>query len=232
MTEGQHSAAGLGGSAAGPAASAPLRSVPGAPAGLPGTAAGSPASPWGDPPAFWPPTPVQRAALSDLYRRVDATLADWFRACRACGKCCRFSAGGIILFASGLEMAHLVSEVGPPVPECLGRGTSGAQLPGIAADAGMPRKPAGGPPAGATCGHAATGPDASWQCPYQEGDLCGARDARPLGCRTYFCDDEARAVGERLHAKVLSEIGQIAEAGGAKWWYGPARVCLEAWSGG
>ena len=69
-------------------------------------------------------------------------------------------------------------------------------------------------------------PDAPWHCPYQEGDRCGAREARPLGCRTYFCDAEAREAGEGAYAEALREIQRIA-AGQEPWWYGPARLYLE-----
>jgi len=67
------------------------------------------------------------------------------------------------------------------------------------------------------------GPDAPWLCPYQEGTVCKARAGRPLGCRTYFCDPQARARGEEVHAEAMGEIREIAarrESGG---WYGPAR---------
>jgi hypothetical protein len=49
---------------------------------------------------------------------------------------------------------------------------------------------------------------------------------RPLGCRTYFCQAEARAGGERIYAEALPEIQRIAEGRGP-WWYGPARLYLE-----
>jgi len=178
--------------------------------------------PWGEPPPFWPPTPVQRAALSDVYRRADAALADMTGACRACGKCCRFEAGGVILFASALEMAHLVSEAGPPRAERLGRAPLRGHAP---ADSGTHGH--------ATArGHATPLLDVAWRCPYQEGDLCGAREGRVLGCRTYFCDATARAMGERVYADALREIRGISETGGGRWWYGPARLCLAAWGRG
>ena len=65
-----------------------------------------------------------------------------------------------------------------------------------------------------------------WRCPYQQGNRCGARRVRPLGCRTYFCQAEARAGGERIYAEALREIQRIAEGRGP-WWYGPARLYLE-----
>ena len=146
--------------------------------------------PWGSPPAYEPPSAETRARLAEVYRRVDAALAPAASACRACGKCCWFEPGGIILFASALELAYLVAETSRPSLQ-----------------------------------HSAGDQD-SWRCPYQQGDLCTARGARLLGCRTYFCDAEAREVGEGAYAEALREIQRIAEGQGP-WWYGPARLYFE-----
>lgn len=151
---------------------------------------------WGLPSPYRSPTPDEQAALADVYARIETALGPAADACRACGRCCRFKAGGIVLFASALEMANLVASIGLPRP--------------------------------GTC--IADGPaDSPWCCPYQQGNVCGARDVRPLGCRTYFCDAEAGATGRRLHADALNEIRQIASQHDATWWYGPARTCLATW---
>ncbi len=69
---------------------------------------------WGPPPPYQPPTPEQQAALAGVYARLDAALASAADTCRACGRCCRFTEGGIVLFASALEMAGLVAAAGLP----------------------------------------------------------------------------------------------------------------------
>lgn len=160
------------------------------------------AGPWGPPPLFQLPSAEAREALARLYEEVDASLAPVAAACRACGKCCRFKPGGIVLFASAAELAYLVAEMG-----------------------GMPRAclPCGGPP---LRGHATRRIGGPWRCAYQRGKRCAARRARLLGCRTYFCQAEARAEGERIYAGSLREIQRIAEGQGP-WWYGPARLYLE-----
>jgi Fe-S-cluster containining protein len=158
------------------------------------------AGPWGPPPAFQAPSVAEAAALRRIYARVDEALAGRSATCQACGRCCAFRPGGPVLFASALEMAFLVTEAGPP-------GADGRVPPGEGDDA--------------------------WRCLYQApqndasvGGLCAAREARPLGCRTYFCDPAAREAGERLHADAL---GQIREVGGpGAEWYGPARDYLAA----
>jgi len=156
---------------------------------------GRAASPWGPPPPHQPLSADQRASIADLYARVDALLADAARTCRACGKCCRFTPGGIVLFASEIELAYLAAEAGPPQAESREGAGAARASPHCLSDA------------------------AAWTCPYQRGDLCTARAGRLLGCRTYFCDAAARAAGETVHEDALGEIKRI--AAGRTWWYGP-----------
>ncbi len=166
----------------------------------PGAGRSGGAGPWGRPTAFQAPGGAEAAALRRIYARVDVALADQSATCQACGRCCAFRPGGLVLFASALEMAFLVAEAGPP-------GAAGRVAPGTADDA--------------------------WRCPYQApqddtgaGGLCAAREARPLGCRTYFCGPAAREAGERLHADALGQIRQVGGPGAV--WYGPARDYLAA----
>jgi hypothetical protein len=128
--------------------------------------------------------------LIELYRKVDAALADVAAACEACGACCRFDRTKPVLFASALELAHLLTAASRPV------------------DGSLPTLDA---------------PDAPWRCPHQDGSACTARAARPLGCRTYFCEPEARREGERVHADALKVIRDLSGDHGYPWWYGPAR---------
>jgi len=79
-------------------------------------------APWGPPPAYEPPPAEVVAALAGVYEEVEASLGPAAEACRACGRCCRFRPGGIVLFASSLEMAVLVAEAGPPDADRFVRG--------------------------------------------------------------------------------------------------------------
>jgi Fe-S-cluster containining protein len=86
----------------------------------------------------------------------------------------------------------------------------------------------------ASAGHAtargrATLSEGTWQCPYQEGNRCTARTVRPLGCRTYYCDPDARGEGEAVCRWAISRLRQIA-ADADMAWYGPARECLASWA--
>lgn len=46
-------------------------------------------------------------------------------------------------------------------------------------------------------------------CRFQEGNLCGVHEARPLGCRVYFCDRTAQDWQHRLSEHALSQVRSI-----------------------
>ena len=55
----------------------------------------------------------------------------------------------------------------------------------------------------------APAPEAEGRCPYHVGGRCTARQGRPLGCRTYFCDVNTQSVLEDAHEFFLRGIRQI-----------------------
>jgi hypothetical protein len=57
-------------------------------------------------------------------------------------------------------------------------------------------------------------------------NLCTARDARPLGCRIYFCDPAYQDTGNRITEDALAALKQLADAHGAGWRYAPLHVVL------
>ena len=63
-------------------------------------------------------------------------------------------------------------------------------------------------------------------CPFQVGNLCTARDERPLGCRIYFCDPAYEGVGERITEDALAKLKRIADEAGTGWRYAPLHVFL------
>jgi len=64
-------------------------------------------------------------------------------------------------------------------------------------------------------------------CPFQAGHLCGQRDARPLGCRIYFCDRSAQAWQHELTEHGLEQIRAIHERFGVPYRYAEWRSLLE-----
>jgi Fe-S-cluster containining protein len=63
-------------------------------------------------------------------------------------------------------------------------------------------------------------------CPFQSGNLCTAREARPLGCRLYYCDPTYAGKAEELTERFLTRLKRIADEAGAGWRYAPLHVFL------
>jgi hypothetical protein len=58
-------------------------------------------------------------------------------------------------------------------------------------------------------------------CPFQKGNLCTAREPRPLGCRVYYCDPAYQETGQRLSEAYLRRLKELADAEGVPWHYAP-----------
>lgn len=52
-------------------------------------------------------------------------------------------------------------------------------------------------------------PEAPGRCPYHRAGRCTAREGRPLGCRTYFCDPTYSDAHEAGHERFLNAIRDI-----------------------
>jgi len=90
-------------------------------------------------------------------------------------------------------------------PVCLGRGVccrfedAGHELfaTALEADYAVAQHPEAPPP------------EAPGRCPYHVGGRCTARAGRPLGCRTYFCDQPFEEALQATHERLLGEIRRI-----------------------
>src|SRR2546429_396903 len=58
-------------------------------------------------------------------------------------------------------------------------------------------------------------------CPFQQGNLCTAREPRPLGCRIYYCDLTYQETGNRITEEALHRLKQLAERHGGAWRLAP-----------
>jgi hypothetical protein len=65
-------------------------------------------------------------------------------------------------------------------------------------------------------------------CPFQRGNLCTAREPRPLGCRVYYCDPSYQGTANRITETYLHRLKEIADAHGVPWRYAPLHVFLNA----
>lgn len=65
-------------------------------------------------------------------------------------------------------------------------------------------------------------------CPWQDArGLCTARDARPLGCRVYFCDPNYEEQGAVLSEQFLARLKRIVDRLGLRWSYAPLHHHLQ-----
>src|SRR5438309_6523762 len=58
-------------------------------------------------------------------------------------------------------------------------------------------------------------------CPFQQGNLCTAREPRPLGCRVYYCDPNYQESGNQITETYLRRLKELADAHGVAYLYAP-----------
>ena len=58
-------------------------------------------------------------------------------------------------------------------------------------------------------------------CPFQKGNLCTAREPRPLGCRVYYCDPGYQETGSAISEKYLARLKDLSKEAGTEWRYAP-----------
>ena len=63
-------------------------------------------------------------------------------------------------------------------------------------------------------------------CPFQQGNLCTAREPRPLGCRVYYCDPTYQETGSRISEEFLHRLKELAREHGVEWRYAPLHAFL------
>ena len=147
-----------------------------------------------------------KAELIDDVRAVlaeaDADIAARKPVCRASGRCCKFEQYGHSLFVTAAEMAYFAEETRRARRETQSGGAAAVSLPQFFAQP----KPEG--------------------CPYQVGGLCVAREARPLGCRIYFCDENAQHWQNEVYEKYHAKLRAIHEKYGLTYRYMEWRAAL------
>lgn len=65
-------------------------------------------------------------------------------------------------------------------------------------------------------------------CPFQKGNLCTAREPRPLGCRVYYCDPNYQETGNQITEKYLQRLKDLAREQNIEWRYAPLHHFLNA----
>src|SRR5436305_15248369 len=64
-------------------------------------------------------------------------------------------------------------------------------------------------------------------CPFQRGNLCTAREPRPLGCRVYYCDPSYQQTCSDIMEKYTRRLKQLAQREGLQWLYAPLHQFLK-----
>jgi Fe-S-cluster containining protein len=65
-------------------------------------------------------------------------------------------------------------------------------------------------------------------CPFQQDNLCTAREPRPLACRVYFCDPSYQETGNQLTEKYLDRLKEMVRKHDLEWRYAPLHTFLNA----
>jgi hypothetical protein len=63
-------------------------------------------------------------------------------------------------------------------------------------------------------------------CPFQKGNLCTAREPRPLGCRIYYCDPNYQDRAGEITELALGRLKALADEHGVPWCYAPLHYFL------
>jgi Fe-S-cluster containining protein len=63
-------------------------------------------------------------------------------------------------------------------------------------------------------------------CPFQKGNLCTAREPRPLGCRVYYCDPAYQESMIAITDRYVRRLKDLADEHGLGWRYAPLHVFL------
>jgi uncharacterized protein len=145
------------------------------------------------------------AGLRAVYRDADGLYAGW--SCPASTECCRFGMTGREPYVTSIELAAVKKAIA-----ARGGARSWKRAPAVPDD-----------PAGAATARVAL-PVVSDErrCPLLDGEgRCAVYEARPLGCRTFFCD-RAEPGGKVKQPQVnalvrrIQEIAERHEPGGER----------------
>ncbi len=119
-----------------------------------------------------------------ILAEADADVAARKPVCRASGRCCKFEAYGHRLYVTAAEVIYF-SKMHMRAEPRTKKGAAVVSLPQFFA-----RRTVEG-------------------CPYHVEGLCTAREARPLGCRIYFCDANAQSWQNEVYEKYHGQIKEL-----------------------
>jgi Fe-S-cluster containining protein len=131
------------------------------------------------------------AGVAVILAEADQDIASRRPVCLSSGRCCQFETYGHRLYVTAAELLHcsLVQAPQSPPARKSGKSDTGATI-------SLPQFFAQDNPEG---------------CPFQVDKLCTAREGRPLGCRVYFCDQNAQSWQSEVYEKYHAQLRALHE---------------------
>ena len=149
-------------------------------------------------------------AVAGVLAEADGEIAGRGAVCRGSGRCCRFEEWGHRLYVTGVELVHFGEIENRKLK--IDKASAGAGGLGVLGEFFLAEVPRG--------------------CPYQMGNLCGAREGRPLGCRVYFCEAGAQGWQSEVYERYHGQLRAIHERLGVPYRYLEWREALREIAGG
>lgn len=136
--------------------------------------------------------------MDTLYAELNDEITTLAPTCWNKGDCCRFGAYGHRLYVTTLELMYFAARLHAPGPPSAG--------------STVPHEPGRSLPvlAGASLEMFASAFEAD-RCPYATGGRCQAREARPLGCRIFYCDPGAQSWQGPVTERYLARLRTLHE---------------------
>lgn len=151
---------------------------------------------------------LEKAVLA-VYAEADCDISSRNPICKNSGRCCKFESYGHLLYVTAIELIAFS-----------GIGT------------GVKREVAELPQKGVVSLKQFFAGERAEGCPYQIGGMCTAREGRPLGCRIYFCDENAQHWQNEVYEKYHTKLKKLHEDFGIEYRYIEWRAGLREISDG
>lgn len=154
-------------------------------------------------------------AVAAILAEADADIAARRPVCVASGRCCRFEEYGHRLYVTAAEMVFFSEIENGKLEMKKGEGMEKGEL--------RMEKDGEGRRVSLRQFFGAESPRG---CPFQVEGLCTAREARPLGCRLYFCDENAQSWQNEVYEKYHAKLRAVHERFGLPYRYLEWRAAL------
>ena len=141
-----------------------------------------------------------RIIIQEFLASAEHRITTYSPRCEISGRCCRFKEYDHTLFLSQVE-ADILLKDGLPEASKTSVEENGEE-------------------------NLAVSPDT---CPFQINGLCTAREKRPLGCRTFFCDPQYQDTMPVVTEELLTELKELHLKYDRTWSYAPLYTYLNSY---